>query len=559
MRTVTEPRRAIAAGVAEGRADAAACAAVVDRGRRQATASGQGRRTRFPLMAGTMLAIASSCALPGCTTVGPDYHAPKTTLAPFHNAAATAAVRQAKAPPPLDTWWTGFNDPVLNRIIERTLSQNLDLVASLARVEEARGAAREAGAQLLPSVGLNAQATSLSQSLESELGRFGTSAIPGYFRSGTVYNVGLGASWEIDLFGGLRRGAEAATAEAQAAQAEHLGERVIVAAETADAYLQLRGIQARLDLARQRVEADSRLLALVRDRVGGGAAPQRETAQAQALLSHARATIPPLRIAMEAQLNRLDVLMGAQPGTYARELAQSASIPPPPGLPANLTPADMLRHRPDIIVAERRLAASNAEIGVAISEYYPKISLAGLLGFEALNKGFTPVNLLSARAFQPELTTGLHWRLFEFGKIDAQVAQAKSGEAATLAQYRQTVLRAAEDVENAFTASVQLQSQIREVTNEVAALKLSLRASQEDYAAGSSPLTDALDAERLLLSAQDQLAQLRADSDRAAVASFRAMGGAGGENGGTEGGPGTQQATRDADPPAGRSTNRAEP
>jgi NodT family efflux transporter outer membrane factor (OMF) lipoprotein len=479
-------------------------------------------------MAGTVLATASACALPGCTTVGPDYHAPKTTLVPFHDAAAVSA-HQVKDPPPLDVWWTGFNDPVLDKIIERALSQNLDLAASMARVEQADAAAREAGAQLLPSVSLDAHSLSLSQSLESEIGRIGNATTPGFFRSGTDYNLGLGATWETDLFGGLRRGAEAATAEAQAAQADDLGVRVTVAAEAADAYLQLRGIQARLNVARQQIDANSKLLAIVRERAGGGAAPQRETAQAQALVSQTRATIPPLRIAMEAQLNRLDVLMGAQPGTYAEELSRPAAIPPAPGLPVNLTPADMLRHRPDIIAAERSLAASNARIGMAIAEYYPKVSLAGLLGFETLNKGFVPINLFSAKAFQPELMTGLHWRLFEFGKVDAEVAQAKSGEAAALAQYRQTVLRAAENVENTFMAFAQLQSQIRDVTAEVASLRLSLKGSHDDYQVGLSPLTDALDAERLLLSAQDQLVQLRADSDRAAVASFRAMGGTAGE------------------------------
>jgi NodT family efflux transporter outer membrane factor (OMF) lipoprotein len=495
---------------------------------------------RLARLVGPALAIAAACALFGCKAVGPDYQPPQTTLAPFHDVGAAAA-RQTKTPPPLDTWWTGFNDPVLDRIIERSLSQNLDLAASLARVEQARGVAREASAQLLPTGNLDAHSTSLSQSLYSELGRFGTGAIPGYFRSGTVYNLGVGASWEIDLFGGLRRGIEAAKAEAVAAEADHLGERVTIAAEAADAYLQLRGIQARLAIAQQQVDDNTRLLNLVSERVGGGAAPERETAQAQALLSQARATIPPLRTAQEAQLNRLDVLMGAQPGTYARELAQPADIPASPGLPVTMTPADMLRHRPDIIAAERRLAASNAEIGVAIAEYYPKVSLSGLLGFEALNKGFAPVNLLTPQAFQPELMSGLQWRLFDFGKIDAEVAQAKSGKAAALALYRQAVLHAAEDVENAFTAFVQLQSQIHEVSDEVTSLQRAVHASQDDYRVGLSPLTDSLDAERQLLAAQDQLAQLRADSDRAAVATFRAMGGAAGEP------PAAGKVTRQAD------------
>jgi NodT family efflux transporter outer membrane factor (OMF) lipoprotein len=346
------------------------------------------------------LVLLGTTLLAGCT-VGPDYHRPDVSLSPFHSTTS-----QSQRLPPPDGCWAGFNDPELNRIIERAFAENLTLSAALARVTQARAAAQEASVQDLPIVGANADAATMSQSIRSPLGMLASNA-PDYFRAGTDYNVGLGASWELDLFGGLTRGAESADAEAQAAEADRLGVRITVAADAADAYLQLRGIQVRIAVARQQIDTDTQLLRLVRERAETGTATQREVAQAQALLSAARATLPPLQTSLEAQLNRLDVLMGAQPGTYAHELGTVQNIPSAPALQADLTPADMLSRRPDIIAAERRVAASNARIGVAMAEYYPKISLAGLLGFESLDQVVSMNHLLSAAAFQPRVTSGL--------------------------------------------------------------------------------------------------------------------------------------------------------
>jgi NodT family efflux transporter outer membrane factor (OMF) lipoprotein len=360
----------------------------------------------------------------------------------------------------------------------------------------------------------------LRQSLNSPIGAIGQH-LPGYDRNQTLYDAGVGAQWEVDLFGGLRRGAEAARDEAEAAEAQQLVVRVSVAADAADAYFQARGDQARLAIAQSQVETDNRLLELVRLRFARGAAAEKEVAQAEALLAEARATIPPLRTALEAQLNRLDVLMGAQPGTYAAELSQPTEIPNAPAIPPTQNASDLLRRRPDIIAAERRLAAANARIGVAVAEYYPKVSLSALLGFESLSSG----QLFNSASFQPQATAGLRWRLFDFGRVDAEVAQANSVNAQALLAYRQSVLRATEDVENAFMSLVQLEVQARELATEVDALARARDASQRSYLAGASSLTDVLDADRQSLVAQDQLARTRADTDRAAVMSFRALGG----------------------------------
>jgi len=488
------------------------------------------KNMKFWMLWSSWRALLPWLALGGCV-VGPAYQGPPATdLHRFQTVpaavpssapgAAPAAPCTVAAAPALDAWWTGFNDPVLTRIVERALSQNLDLAAAVARVDQARAAAREAGAQFLPQGNVGASVNQLHQSVTGPIGAIAHD-LPGYHRNQRTDDVGVGAGWEIDLFGGLRRAAEAAGDEVQALEAEHMALRVSVVAEAADAYFQVRGDQARLVIAESQVQNDSRLLELIRLRRAKGASSDKEVAQAEALLSQARATIPPLASALEAQFTRLDVLMGAQAGSYAGELAQPASIPAMPPIPVDQNASDLLRRRPDIIAAERRLAASNARIGVALAQYYPQISLAGALGFESLSAG----RFLSAPSFQPQATAGLRWRLFDFGRVDAEVAQASGEHAAALLAYRQSVLRATADVENAFTSLVQFEIEIHELGDEVDALRRARDTAQELYLAGASSLRDVLDAERESLVAQDELAQARADSDRSAVASFRALGG----------------------------------
>jgi NodT family efflux transporter outer membrane factor (OMF) lipoprotein len=458
--------------------------------------------------------------LQGCS-VGPKYKAqppPGAAFAPFHNK-VDASDSTNTAPSSLDEWWNGFNDPMLVTIVKRALNQNLDLAASLERVNQARAVAAGAGAKLYPSGELDASAIAEHQSLQGNLGTI-ASPVPTFRRNIHEYIVGPTASWELDVAGGIRHNAAAARDEVQAAEANRIGTRIIVAADAADAYLQVRGYQARLAIAESQIETDEHLLKLVQNRYDAGAATKREIAQAEALLQQARSTLPPLRLALEKQLNRLDVLMGAQPGTYAHELDTVAPIPPIPKI-ANQTPVDVLRRRPDIIAAERRLATSNERIGVAIAEYYPKISLSGVLGFDSLNSG----TLFTAGAFQPAAVAGLRWRLFDFGRVDAEVKQARGANAEALLDYRQSVLKAAEDVENSLALLAETQAYGVQVQAEVQSLTQARNLSQEAYRAGSITLTDVLDEDRELLIAQDQLDANRADTARAAVVVFRSFGG----------------------------------
>jgi len=474
----------------------------------------------WPLLAALgSLSVFLQLCVSGCA-VGPSYRTPATPLESFHSVGALAARPTSAPTPALEVWWDGFNDPLLSRIVQRARDQNLDLAAALARVQQARAAAREAGAQLLPTFNVNGQVTRIHYSLQSPVGQI-AGALPGFNRNQSMYDVGLGAIWELDLFGGLLRGKEAASAEADAAIAEQAGVRISVTADAADAYLRIRGDQARIAVAEQQVITDERLLELVRQRFGRGLAAVREVAQAEALLSHAHASLQPLRIDLAAQMNRLDILLGRQPGTSGGELETPSDIPSVPSVPPNDGPLDVLRRRPDVLAAERHLAASHARIGQALADYYPKLSLAGLLGYESSR----PSDLFKAATFQPQGVIGLRWRVFDFGKVSAEVAQTRGANAEAMARYQQAVLRAAEDVENAFTAMVQLEVHQQELLTEVAALKRARDASLEAYQGGVSALTDVLDADRQLLAAQDELVQTRADSARAAVGTFRALGG----------------------------------
>src|SRR5438876_7561725 len=370
----------------------------------------------FTLRMGFALALAATLA--GCA-VGPKYHRPTVKLEPFHNAPSIEARTTSLPAPPLDQWWTGFRDPELTQIVKRALDQNLDLAAAMTRVQQARAAAQGAGARRTPSGNLYASTTTLYQSTESMTGRL-ASHLPGYSRTQNYYDRAFIARWETDLFGGLKKGAQAATAEAQAAEASQTGTRITVAAEAADAYMQIRGAQARLIFAKDQIATDEHLVELVQQRKDAGVASDRELAQAQALLSQAKATIPLLTVSLEAQLNRLDVLMGAQPGTYAAELTP-VDIPDVPEISGFGTATDLLRRRPDIIAAERMVAASNARIGQALAEYYPKLSLSGIVGSQAL----APGHLFEQQGFQPISVIGLRWRLFDFGAVAAEVKRAR--------------------------------------------------------------------------------------------------------------------------------------
>ncbi|MFJ3058668.1 efflux transporter outer membrane subunit [Herbaspirillum sp. NPDC087042] len=473
-----------------------------------------------------ILGALSSALLSACATV-PDYHTPAPlpegqALPARYAHAPTAPVQEPEAVQEEDLrqWWSRFQDPVLDQIIERVLAQNLDLQAALARVQQARAVAGLADAALLPSGSVSAQAARERQSLRSPLGEL-ASHQPGYQRNQTLYDLGAGASWEADLFGGLHRQRDADQASAEAAAADGLGVRVAIAAEAADAYFSLRGAQARLAITEEEIATDTRLSELVALRLQDGLDNRRELALAQAQLASARAALTPLRTVIELQRNRLDVLMGQVPSSSATTLTGIATpIATAPALSTLPAPAALLRRRPDVMAAERRLAASHARIGVAMAEYYPKLSLSGLLGFESLSS-----LTLSGQTFQPLAVAGLRWRLFDFGRVDAEVAQARGANAEALARFRQAMLKATEDVENALVTETQLDERLQALRAHRAATAEALEAARDAFEGGTASQLDVLQQQRQLLDAGDQLALAQADAARASVGSFRALGG----------------------------------
>jgi outer membrane protein TolC len=220
-------------------------------------------------------------------------------------------------------------------------------------------------------------------------------------------------------------------------------------------------------------------------------------------------------------MNALDVLLGVQPGTSRAELSPALPVPVAPGLAETGTPGEMIRRRPDLIVAERRLAAANARIGIAISEYYPKFSLGALLGSATIASG----NLFTSGASQALGVLGLRWRLFDFGRVDAQIAAARGQEAEALAAYRLAVLRATEDVENAFSALVKREAQVGILTQGESSFARARENSDAAYRGGVVSLIEVLDADSNLLQVRDAKAQAQTEAARAAIASFRALGG----------------------------------
>ena len=462
----------------------------------------------------------TAALLSGCA-VGPRYVAPVSSAPPSF-VGSPAVDSRTVATPTVDlvNWWRGFEDPLLTSLVERALAQNLDLKQASARVVQARAALKNANAALLPSGQVSSQAGETYQSLETPIGRIG-SAFPQFERSTESYELNLGASWELDLFGGRDAARDAARADWQASAAAAIAARLAVAAQTADTYIAIRTLQARLDVARGQTDTQQRLVDLIALQYRKGVAAELQLRQAEGALAQVRASIPALQNQLDIAMNALDVLIGVQPGTTRSEFVLLAPIPLPPAISTAGGPAELLRRRPDIIAAERTLAASNARIGVAVAEYYPKISLSGLLGTATTAAG----GLFTGNATQGNGVFGLRWRLFDFGRVDAEIKAAKGRNAEALAAYRLIVLRASQDVEDAFSTLVQQEARAATLAQGETSLTRARSASFAAYKGGVASLIEVLDADRRLLETRDGAIQARAAASRGAVASFRALGG----------------------------------
>ena len=322
----------------------------------------------FPLV--LMLLI-----LAGCVTVGPDY-VPPNTQAPknWYAQQRGKPIADNVGPKSLASWWTKFNDPELSSLIERAVSGNLDLKKARARIREARARRGIARADLFPNFDAAGSAKWSRSNKDTGTGK-----------TSDLYSMSFDASWELDIFGGVRRSEEAAEADLQASQEGLRDVLVSLLAEVALNYLDVRTFQVRLSVAEANLQAQSQTCQLTQWRYEAGLSDELSVQQARYNLSNTRSQIPTLRAGLEEAINRIAVLLGKQPGEVHDELEKPEPIPVTPLKAAVGVPADTLRRRPDVRRAERELAAQTARIGVATANLYPKISLSGSIGLEALS------------------------------------------------------------------------------------------------------------------------------------------------------------------------------
>ena len=457
---------------------------------------------RLILIAGVAL-TAAACA------VGPKYEPPMSLPVAVINAAPEAVT----AAEPEAAWWRTFEDPVLDGLIDRALAGNLDLRVALDRVREARAVFKDASLDRFPRVTTDA---SYSRSKEQ---------VPG-FGSGRPEiesaDIGFDAAWEIDLFGRVRHGIEAAKADAGAAEADAGDARVTVAAEVARNYFELRGAQARRVVAEQNAESQRETLRLtqVRFEVGQGDPADRESAQAR--LSATEAEIPALKTA-EARANyRLAVLLGVFPGVLDAELAPRTTATPAMVKPLPIGDASrFLRRRPDVQAAERRLAAETARVGVATADLFPRVRVSGFVGLLSGDVSTLFGGGSGAWSVGPSVT----WPGLDMGGAHARLRAEEARGDASLATYDQTVLRAVEDLENALVAYRQQQLQLTSLAQQVGASRRAADLARIRYKEGSTDFLVLLDAQRTQLAAEDSLSVAETGANTAVVAIYKALGG----------------------------------
>lgn len=457
-------------------------------------------------------------ALTACT-VGPDYKHPNISL-PDQYLNSESNSSNNRTITDITLWWQNFNDPQLTEFVTLALKQNLDLVQAYTRVSQARAGLSAVSASLTPIGSVGAQATRAYQSVETPLGQVLNSS-PGFDRKGNSYDANLNATWELDIFGGLRRDREAAIANYQASYAGVSAARLMVAAQTANIYINIRGLQSRLQIADQQLQTQQQLLSTINLLYSKGLASEFQVKQAKANVSRIKAVIPALRMNLDITMNALDVMLGKVPGTYRAELVVVKAIPTITQINETGTPRDLLVRRPDLIIAERQLAASNARIGSAISEYYPKISLGGLIGSSTTISG----NLFSSGSSQAAGLLGLRWRLFDFGRINAQIQLAKGQEAEMLAAYKLAALQATEDVENSLSMLSKRQEQLLAFQEGEKSLQQAQKITSIAYQKGIYSRIEVLQADSNALQFSDAKVQAQTDSALAAVAVYKSLGG----------------------------------
>lgn len=453
-----------------------------------------------------------ACVLvPGCVSVGPDYVPPRIAVpAQWASFGASDLGVDGADSALLTAWWDAFGDPLLSSLMLRARTGNRDLAQAEARIREARARRGIAQAERLPTVQSSAAATQRSSSEEAG--------------SGTTtrqYAAGFDANWELDLFGGRRRALEAASANLEASAYDLRDVLVSLCGEVALNYIDLRTFQARLAVAQSNLQAQSETHDIARWRQQAGLATQRDVEQARLNLEQTRALIPALQTGIAQSAHHIAVLLGQHPGTLQATLTPTRPIPVAPATVAIGVPAETLRRRPDVQRAERQLAAQTAQIGVATAALYPNFSLAGSIGLESL----LARRLITASAVTSSLGASMGWTMFDAGRVRQNIAVQTALQEQALGRYEAAVLTALQDVENALTAHAAEQQRHAALTVAADAARNAATLAQQQYAAGLVDFQIVLDAQRSLLSLQDQLAASQGTVAANLVRLYKALGG----------------------------------
>ena len=454
----------------------------------------------------------------GCA-VGPNYQKP-TVSAPAHWGEPLAG-GETNGPAAVADWWKNFHDPELDSLISRAAQSNLDLKIAQARVREARAEYGIAVGNLLPTVDASGSYARQRESQNQPLVGPGDHLPPGIPFENNFYQSGFDASWEIDVFGGKRRAMESAKAQVAAAEFGQRDVLVTLLGEVARNYVEARGYQRRLEIARENIRAQEQSLAITQNRFTNGLANNLDVQQAAPCWPpHARAC-PRWKRRIQASIHRLGVLLGQPPEALETELSSVAPIPAaPPIVPVGL-PSELFLRRPDVALAERQLAAATANIGVAKADLFPKFYLTGVAGFESVSAS----DWFDGGSRFWSAGPTVQWNIFDAGRIRANIKIQNARQEQALATYEQTALGAFEDVENALVAYAKEQVRRRSLEDAVKSSQESLRLANQLYANGLSNFINVLDAERSLYQAQDALVQSDRTVSTDLIALYKSLGG----------------------------------
>ena len=460
-------------------------------------------KTRF-LLAPLAAAVLAACA------VGPNYHAPDTKVADRFDSVESPTYSGEQG---VAQFWQNFSDTELDKLVTDALASNHDLRIAMTRVREARALRRDAAFDLAPSINAGGGYTKARTATANTL--------PGAPRKTELYDAGFDAFWELDFFGGVRRGVEASNAQLGAVEAQMRDALVIVTAEVSRTYCELRGEQQQLDVARRNVANQQSTLDLAQVRLDAGSGTEFDTARAQAQLSGTLGTIAPLEAAVARSIHRLSVLVGREPGALRAELAPPRDLPALPGIVPVGDPAGLLRRRPDIRVAERDLAGATANVGVAIADLFPRVTFTGNAGYVAASSGALGDKGTDSYVLAP----GISWGIFDFGHVQARIGAAKWRKEGAVLKYEQTVLQALEETEDSLVTHARARDRL---VHDEAAFRASSTAAglaRVRYENGASDFLQVLDAERTLLETEDRLARSRTEAATSLIAVYKSLGG----------------------------------